>query len=415
MMIAELLEKAKNASEQLKMLSPDVINKILLDIADLCDSNQSFLLKENEKDLALMDKKNPLYDRLELTNKRLDDISSQIRKLVELPSPLNRVLSREVRPNGLDISKISVPFGVIGIIYEARPNVTFDVSAICLKSGNVCVLKGSHNADNSNQAIVSLIHEALEKNGVLANAVTLLPSSHEVTAELLKAEKYVDLIIPRGGRGLIDYVRHNATVNVIETGAGTCHIYMDKYGDKNKAAAIIYNAKTRRVSVCNALDCLLIDESRLRDLADLCKPMEDKDVVIYADEQAYHALKGKYNDSLLHHVASDSYGKEYLDYAMSVKTVNGVEEAVEHIRLYGSGHSESIITEDKNRGDFFLSAVDAACVYLNAPTSFSDGAQFGLGAEIGISTQKLHARGPMGLEELTTYKWVIRGDGQIRP
>ena len=309
MMIAELLEKAKNASEQLKMLSPDVINKILLDIADLCDSNQSFLLKENEKDLALMDKKNPLYDRLKLTNKRLDDISSQIRKLVELPSPLNRVLSREVRPNGLDISKISVPFGVIGIIYEARPNVTFDVSAICLKSGNVCVLKGSHNADNSNQAIVSLIHEALEKNGVLANAVTLLPSSHEVTAELLKAEKYVDLIIPRGGRGLIDYVRHNATVNVIETGAGTCHIYMDKYGDKNKAAAIIYNAKTRRVSVCNALDCLLIDESRLRDLADLCKPMEDKDVVIYADEQAYHALKGKYNDSLLHHAASDSYGK----------------------------------------------------------------------------------------------------------
>ena len=388
MMIAELLEKAKNASEQLKMLSPDVINKILLDIADLCDSNQSFLLKENEKDLALMDKKNPLYDRLKLTNKRLDDISSQIRKLVELPSPLNRVLSREVRPN---------------------------VSAICWKSGNVCVLKGSHNADNSNQAIVSLIHEALEKNGVLANAVTLLPSSHEVTAELLKAEKYVDLIIPRGGRGLIDYVRHNATVNVIETGAGTCHIYMDKYGDKNKAAAIIYNAKTRRVSVCNALDCLLIDESRLRDLADLCKPMEDKDVVIYADEQAYHALKGKYNDSLLHHAASDSYGKEYLDYAMSVKTVNGVEEAVEHIRLYGSGHSESIITEDKNRGDFFLSAVDAACVYLNAPTSFSDGAQFGLGAEIGISTQKLHARGPMGLEELTTYKWIIRGDGQIRP
>ncbi len=414
-MIAKLLERAKCASEQLKMLSSDKINKALLDIADLCDSNHETLLAENRKDLSLMEHDNPLFDRLKLTDERLEGISSQIRKLVELPSPLNRVLSHEVRPNGLDISRISVPFGVIGIIYEARPNVTFDVSAICLKSGNVSVLKGSHNADYSNKAIVALIHEALKKNGAPMDAVTLLPASHEATKEMLKAEESIDLIIPRGGRNLIDFVRHNATVNVIETGAGTCHIYMDEYGDKEKAAAIICNAKTRRVSVCNALDCLLIDKSRLADLRYLCKPLEEKGVSVYADEQAYDALNGVYDKSLLYHATEECYGKEFLDYAMAVKTVSGVEEAVSHIRCYGSGHSEAIITENKERGDYFLSSVDAACVYLNAPTSFSDGGEFGLGAEIGISTQKLHARGPMGLEALTTYKWIVRGEGQIRP
>lgn len=396
------------------MLPSDRINKVLLDIADLCDSNHGVLLAENKRDLSLMEHDNPLFDRLKLTDERLEGISSQIRNLVKLPSPLNRVLSHEVRPNGLDISRISVPFGVIGIIYEARPNVTFDVSAICLKSGNVCVLKGSHNAYYSNRAIVALVHEALARNGVSPDAVTLLPASHEATTEMLKAEKYIDLIIPRGGRGLIDFVRHNATVNVIETGAGTCHIYMDEYGDKGKAAAIICNAKTRRVSVCNALDCLLVNKSRLSDLGNLCKPLEEKGVSVYADRQAYDALNGIYDKSLLFHATDDCYGKEFLDYAMAVKTVNGVEDAVDHIRSYGSGHSEAIITENKKRGDYFLSSVDAACVYLNAPTSFSDGGEFGLGAEIGISTQKLHARGPMGLEELTTYKWVIRGDGQIR-
>ncbi len=414
-MIEELLERAKCASEQLKMLSADKINKVLLDIADLCDSNHDVLLAENRRDLVLMEHDNPLFDRLKLTDERLEGISSQIRKLVGLPSPLNRVLSHEVRPNGLDISRISVPFGVIGIIYEARPNVTFDVSAICLKSGNVCVLKGSHNADYSNKAIVALIHEALKKNGISTDAVTLLPASHDATGEMLKAGKYIDLIIPRGGRNLIDFVRHNATVNVIETGAGTCHVYMDEYGDKEKAAAIICNAKTRRVSVCNALDCLLIDKSRLADLEYLCKPLEEKGVSVYADEQAYDAFNGVYDKSMLYHATEDCYGKEFLDFAMAVKTVCGVEEAVEHIRCYGSGHSEAIITENEERGDYFLSSVDAACVYLNAPTSFSDGGEFGLGAEIGISTQKLHARGPMGLEALTTYKWIVRGEGQIRP
>lgn len=414
-MIEKLLENTRQASQKLRLQSSNIIDSVLLDIAALCDANHSALLAENAKDLAEMSADNPLYDRLKLTDERLEDISAQIRKLVELPSPLNVVISQETRPNGLDVSRVSVPFGVIGIIYEARPNVTFDVSAICLKSGNACVLKGSRNAENSNKAIVEIIHEALRKNNIPQYAVTLLPSSHEATAELLRANGLVDLIIPRGGRNLIDFVRTNATVNVIETGAGTCHVYFDKYGDLKKGTDIVFNAKTRRVSVCNALDCLIIDKDRLNDLPALCERMASKSVDIYADEPAYEALEKKYPEKLLHRAAPENYGKEYLDYAMAIKTAKGFDDAIEHIEKYGSGHSEAIVTEDKSRGELFLSAVDSACVYLNAPTSFSDGAQLGLGAEIGISTQKLHARGPMGLRELTTYKWIIKGNGQVRP
>ena len=414
-MTGQLLKNAKRASSSLALLSADKTNEVLLDIALLCDQRHTELLAENAKDLALMDKDSPLYDRLKLTDERLEDISAQIRKLAELPSPLNIELSHEIRPNGLDVSRITVPFGVIGIIYEARPNVTFDVSAICLKSGNACVLKGSRNAENSNAAIVNIIHEALRKNGVSPEAVALLPSSHEATAELLQAREYVDLIIPRGGRSLIDFVRKNATVNVIETGAGTCHVYFDEFGDLKKGSDIVFNAKTRRVSVCNALDCLIVNEKRLSDLPELCGRMSQKGVAVYADEKAYGALKGKYPENLLRHAEAGNFGKEYLDYAMSVKTVESFGSAMDHIRAYGSGHSEAIVTESKELGERFLSEVDAACVYLNAPTSFSDGAQLGLGAEIGISTQKLHARGPMGLRELTTYKWLVRGNGQVRP
>lgn len=414
-MIEKLLGNTRQASQKLRLQSSNIIDSVLLDIAALCDANHSALLAENAKDLAEMSADNPLYDRLKLTDERLEDISAQIRKLVELPSPLNVVISQETRPNGLDVSRVSVPFGVIGIIYEARPNVTFDVSAICLKSGNACVLKGSRNAENSNKAIVEIIHEALRKNNIPQDAVTLLPSSHEATADLLRANGLVDLIIPRGGRNLIDFVRTNATVNVIETGAGTCHVYFDKYGDLKKGTDIVFNAKTRRVSVCNALDCLIIDKDRLNDLPALCERMASKSVDIYADESAYEALEKKYPENLLHRAAPENYGKEYLDYAMAIKTAKGFDDAIEHIEKYGSGHSEAIVTEDKNRGELFLSAVDSACVYLNAPTSFSDGAQLGLGAEIGISTQKLHARGPMGLRELTTYKWIIKGNGQVRP
>ena len=414
-MIENILQETKKASRQLALLDAAETNRLLCDIADLCDNSHGALLEANRKDLEAMDSGNPLYDRLRLTDARLDDIASQIRHLAQLPSPLARVLSREVRPNGLEVSRVSVPFGVIGIIYEARPNVTFDVSAICLKSGNACVLKGSRNAYNSNLAIVELIHAALQKRGVPTAAVSLLPPSHEATAELLKADSYVDLIIPRGGRNLIDFVRNNATVNVIETGAGTCHIYFDRYGDAAKGAAIVNNAKTRRVSVCNALDCLLVDRSRLADLPALCAAMASENVEIHADSPAYEALQGHYPQALLQHASSEDFGKEFLDYKMAVKTVDGLEGALEHISRYGSGHSEAIVTENADNGEKFLASVDTACAYLNAPTSFSDGAQFGLGAEIGISTQKLHARGPMGLEELTTYKWMIRGNGQTRP
>ena len=323
-------------------------------------------------------------------------------------------MKENILPNGLKIKRISVPFGVIGIIYEARPNVSFDVFSLCLKSGNACILKGGSDADCSNRAIVSVIHQVLEHFNVDPHVVELLPADREATAELLHANGYVDLIIPRGSSSLINFVRQNATIPVIETGAGVCHAFFDLYGDANRGAAIINNAKTRRVSVCNALDCLIIDQNRLVDLPDLCQSMHASNVVIYADSPAYSALQGKYPAELLQPATEDCYGREFLDYKMAIKTVASIQEAMAHIRQYSSKHSECIITEDKKRAEQFCRDVDAACVYVNAPTSFTDGAQFGLGAEIGISTQKLHARGPMALEEITTYKWIIEGEGQIR-
>ena len=319
-----------------------------------------------------------------------------------------------IRPNGLHIRKVSVPFGVIGIIYEARPNVTLDVSALCLKSGSACLLKGGHDADCSNRALVKVIHEALEAFGRDVHTVELLPPTREATGEMLCADKFVDLLIPRGSSALINFVRREATVPVIETGAGICHTYFDRYGDVAKGAAIIHNAKTRRVSVCNALDCLLIDADRLADLSRLCEPLAESHVILYADPAAFAALDGHYPAPLLQHATDESYGTEFLDYKMAVKTVEGIGEALAHIRHYSSRHSECIVTEDSGHAARFRRDVDAACVYVNAPTSFTDGGQFGMGAEIGISTQKLHARGPMGLEEITTYKWLIDGNGQTR-
>lgn len=361
-----------------------------------------------------MDPANPKYDRLKLTEERLEGIASDMRNVAALPSPLGRILEETVRPNGLHLKKVSVPFGVIGIIYEARPNVSFDVFSLCLKSGNACVLKGGSDADCSNRAIVKVIHEVLSQLGVDTHVVELLPASREATAELLHAEGLVDLIIPRGSSNLINYVRREATIPVIETGAGVCHTYFDASGDIVKGAAIVNNAKTRRVSVCNALDCLLVHASRLADLPALCAPLQDSKVTIYADEAAYQALEGHYPSELLCRATADSYGTEFLDYKMAIRTVADIEEAVSHIYTYGSKHSECIVTEDKKAAGYFCAMVDAACVYTNAPTSFTDGAQFGLGAEIGISTQKLHARGPMGLREITTYKWLVEGNGQIR-
>ena len=402
------------ASRELALLNDNVINQILNAVADAAIAETPFILSENEKDLARMDKNDPKYDRLKLTEERLKGIAADTRNVATLPSPLGKVLKESVRPNEMKLTKVSVPFGVIGIIYEARPNVSFDVFSLCLKSGNACILKGGSDADCSNRAIICVIHKVLKKFKINPHIVELLPADREATAALLNAVGYVDLIIPRGSSSLIHFVRENARIPVIETGAGICHTYFDEFGDTNKGADIIHNAKTRRVSVCNALDCTIIHEKRLADLPLICEKLKDSHVIIYADPQAYQALEGRYPAELLEHAKAESFGTEFLDYKMAVKTVKSFEDALGHIQENSSKHSECIVTEDKERATLFVKIVDAACVYTNVSTAFTDGAQFGLGAEIGISTQKLHARGPMGLEEITSYKWVIEGDGQTR-
>ena len=415
MQLKETFERVKRASKTLVLLTDQQRNEILNAVADAIIGNKERILAANEKDLAKMDVKNPLYDRLQLTGKRLDDIAGDMRNVASLPSPLGHVTNKKTLPNGLRLHRVSVPFGVIGMIYEARPNVTFDVFSLCFKSGNACVLKGGSDADLSNQAAVQVIHEVLKQYGVNPDVVTLLPATHEATAEMLNAVGYVDLCIPRGGRRLIDFVRDTARIPVIETGAGVVNTYFDKDGDVEMGKAIINNAKTRRVSVCNALDCLLVHESRLGDLAALVKPLLDHKVTLYVDGPAYQLLEGHYPPILLQPVTEESYGTEFMDYKMAIRTVSSLEEALDHIDRFGSGHSEAIITQNEKAARQFQQAVDAACVYWNAPTSFTDGAQFGLGAEIGISTQKLGPRGPMALEEITTYKWIIEGEGQTRP
>ena len=415
MIFQEQFENAFKASRYLNLISIGKINDVLNDIAAAAIDQTEYILSENQKDLDNMDLSDPKYDRLKLTGDRIAAIASDILNVAALPSPLGEVLSETTRPNGLKISKVRVPFGVIGIIYEARPNVTFDVFSLCLKSGNACILKGGSDAINSNRAIVSVIHKILAESGIDINALTLLPAGREATTELLTARGYVDLLIPRGSQGLIDYVRQNATIPVIETGAGICHTYFDETGDREKGKLIVNNAKTRRVSVCNALDCLLIHENRIADLPYITELLPQSNVEIFADETSFKVLDGKYPSNLLKPATQKSFGTEFLSYKMAVKTVTSIEEALEHIATHSSKHSEAIITEDKHKKEMFLKIVDASSVYVNASTAFTDGAQFGLGAEIGISTQKLHARGPMALEELTSYKWLIEGDGQIRP
>lgn len=414
MNLNETFIAVRAASRKLALLSDEEINQILNAVADATLAQTPSILAENEKDLARMEPTNPKYDRLKLTEQRLKGIAEDIRNVATLPSPLGRILKEAIRPNGMRLTKVSVPFGVIGIIYEARPNVSFDVFSLCLKSGNACLLKGGSDADCSNRAIVNVIHEVLKKFNIDTHIVELLPPDREATTELLHAEGYVDLLIPRGSSSLINFVRQNATIPVIETGAGICHTYFDEHGDIKKGAAIIHNAKTRRVSVCNALDCVIIHKSRLTDLPALCEPLKESHVLIYADTAAYKALQEYYPTELLQSARPESFGTEFLDYKMSIKTVDSMEDALGHIQEYSSKHSESIVTEDKKQAELFSKVVDAACVYTNVSTAFTDGAQFGLGAEIGISTQKLHARGPMGLEEITSYKWIIEGDGQIR-
>ena len=408
------LQEVRKASRLLLRLKDETIAEVLNAVADESINRTDVILTANQEDLKCMDPANPKYDRLKLTKERLEGIAADMRNVALLPSPVGMVLRETVRPNGLRIRQVSVPFGVIGIIYEARPNVSFDVFSLCLRSHNACVLKGGSDAQITNEASVGIIHAVLQRFGIDNHVVELLPADREATAALLHARGLVDLIIPRGSSGLIRFVRDNATVPVIETGAGICHTYFDKAGDVKKGTPIIYNAKTRRVSVCNALDCVLLHRDRLADLPLLCGPLADKDVIVYADLEAFNALKEHYPEHLLLPATEDSFGTEFLDYKMAVKTLGSLDEAIAWINKVASGHSECIVTEDKEAADRFCSEVDAACVYWNAPTSFSDGAQFGLGAEIGISTQKLHARGPMALEAITTYKWMIEGEGQIR-
>ena len=413
MQLKETFERVKRASKSLALLSDGQRNEILNAVADAIINNKVRILDANALDLAKMSKDNPLYDRLQLTDGRLEGIAADIRNVATLPTPLGHITKQKTLPNGLRLRRVSVPFGVIGMIYEARPNVTFDVFSLCFKSGNACVLKGGKDADSSNREEVALIHEILVRYGVSPDVVALLPATHKATGEMLNAVGYVDLCIPRGGRKLIDFVRDTARVPVIETGAGVVNTYFDEEGDLGMGKAIINNAKTRRVSVCNALDCLLIHESRLPDLPALCEKMAEMNVIIYADEKAFAALNGKY--PYLEHATEESFGTEFMDYKLAIKTVASLDEALEHIDTNGSGHSESIITMNESTARKFQAHVDAACVYWNVPTSFTDGAQFGLGAEIGISTQKLGPRGPMALEEICTYKWLIEGEGQIRP
>lgn len=413
--ILEILKNTSGARRDLSMINDEAIGRMLLLLADEAERQIPFIISENKGDLSLMPESDPRYDRLLLNAERIRKIASDLRNIACLPSPAGRIISEYRNPNRLTMTRITVPFGVIGVIYEARPNVTFDVFSLCIRSRNVTILKGGSDAVRSNTAITGIIRKVLKQSGINENVVTLLPPGREETLQLLRSRDYVDLLIPRGSRELIDYVRDNALVPVIETGAGICHTYFDESGDLAKGKEIIKNAKTRRVSVCNALDCLIIHESRLGDLPSLVEPCGSSGVEVFADKKAFASLHGKYPEKLLCRAEDDSFGTEFLSLKMAIKTAASFEEALEHISRYGSRHSEAIISETPDRLDDFCRIVDASAVYTNTSTAFTDGAEFGLGAEIGISTQKLHARGPMALEALTTYKWIIKGDGQVRP
>ncbi len=413
-MLEKIFKSIQAASRKLPLLKEEKINHVLMALAEKAEKHSDRIIQENRKDLDRMPETDPKYDRLKLTQQRIKDIANDLRNVSKLPSPLGISLESRSLNSGLALEKVTVPLGVVGIIYEARPNVTFDVFSLCIKSGNAVLLKGGSDAESSNRYIVTLIKEVLEAHQVSPQIIELLPPDRSATQELLNAVGYVDMIIPRGSQSLIDYVRDNAKVPVIETGAGIVHTYFDTSGDVKKGADIIFNAKTRRVSVCNALDCLIIHQDRLDDLPDLTKKLASKSVLIYADEKSFNTLTGKYPVELLKRAEEKHFGTEFLDYKMSIKTVGSIDQALDHIFNYGSKHSEAIVAEDASTIDTFLKNVDAAAVYANASTAFTDGAQFGLGAEIGISTQKLHARGPMGLREMTSYKWLIHGNGTVR-
>ena len=409
------LAAACRAARDLARCEDRSIRAVLDDLAQRAMDSCEDILAANRSDLSRMPEDDPKYDRLLLNRERLQAICDDLRSVGALPSPVGEVLERRTLANGLELSKVRVPMGVIAVIFESRPNVTFDVFALCLKTRNACVLKGSSDAHDTNQVVVQLMHEVLREHGLNPDSVFLAPPEREWLPQILQAVGTIDLAIPRGSRGLIDFVRDNARIPVIETGAGIVHTYVDASADPDKARAIITNAKTRRVSVCNALDTLVIHRALLTELPALMQEMGDTHgVEVYADEDAFAALDGHYAGSLKH-ARAEHYGQEFLSLRMSIRTVSGLDEALEHIDHYSSRHSEAVVAEDPAVIDRFLAEVDAAAVYANTSTAFTDGGQFGMGAEIGISTQKLHARGPMALPEVTSYKWVVRGSGQVRP
>ena len=410
----QYFEQAKQATRNIISLNKETINLVLQNLAKELIANSDFILSENQKDLDRMSATDPKYDRLKLTAQRLEDIANDLQNVVTLPNPLGNIMQERTLPNNLHIKKVRVPLGVVGVIYEARPNVTVDVFTLCFKTGNVAILKGGSDAEFSNLAIAKIIHQVLKAHHINEAVLTLLPADRSATEALLNATGFVDVLIPRGSQSLINYVRQNSKIPVIETGAGIVHTFIDASADLEKGREIITNAKTRRVSVCNALDCTLIHQDRLLAIVSLLSPLAEKEVKLYADEASYLQLKNTYPTHLLHKALPEHFGTEFLSLKLAVKVVKDIHEAIDHIATYSSKHSEAIISEDAENIALFLNQVDAAAVYANASTAFTDGAQFGLGAEIGISTQKLHARGPMGLEELTSYKWVVTGNGQVR-
>lgn len=412
--IIPALEETHAAAALLRNFSRDKKSKILLDLAELIGQNKQNIIGENQRDLALMDTSDSKYDRLKLTEERLQDIVVSLKQVAQLADPSGQLLTSKILENGLKLEKISVPMGVVATIFESRPNVTIDVAALCIMSGNAAVLKGGKEALFSNTVLTSLIHKALEKNGLPTACVLLLPSDRKHMLELLHATRYVDLIIPRGSQALIDFVRENSKIPTIETGAGVCHTYVHEQANLDMAAEIVINAKASRPSVCNSLDSIIVDKSVLSEfLGKIKSGIEQYNISIYADEPAFEHLKDKeFKQCFI--ATEEDFGKEWLDFKLSIKTVNNYKEALSHINKYSSRHSEAVITEDKNLAEHFLQEVDAAAVYVNASTRFTDGSVFDLGAEIGISTQKLHARGPFALEKLVTEKWIVRGNGQTR-
>ncbi len=408
------LKMTKNACYDLPFLSSKIMNSVLKEISKELAKETKLLLLANKRDIQKIDKNSYIYDRASLSPERVRSMINQLLVVANLPSPLGIILEKKVLPNNLVLSKLSVPFGVIGVIFESRPNVLLEVFSLCFKSGNACILKGGSETKYTNEFLVKIIKKILVKHCLDSNIINLLSSTRESVKNMLQADKFIDVIIPRGSKNLIEYVRENSSIPIIETGAGVVHTYFDKTGDVELGARIIHNAKTRRHSVCNALDTLIINKHCLREIPKLAAKLQEKMVILYADVTAYKMLSKCYNHKLLKKAKATDFGKEFLSLSLSIKTVDSIKEAVDHINTYGSKHSEAIISSNQKNIEYFFSHVDAAVVYSNTSTSFTDGEQFGLGSEIGISTQKLHARGPLGLQALTSYKWIVRGAGQIR-